>query len=89
MKLVLTTRFAKDLRSIRDAHVKADVDSALDTMKAATRLEELGDVIKIKGAKNAFRMRVGNYRIGFYLDGDTITLGRFADRKDIYRLFPS
>ncbi len=89
MKLVLTSRFAKDLRSIRDVSVKADVNSALDKMKAAKRLEDLGDVVKMKGAKNAFRMRVGEYRIGFYLDGDTITLGRFANREDIYRLFPS
>ena len=57
-------------------------------MKNATKLEDAGDIIKMKGSKNAYRMRVGEFRIGFYLDGDTVTLGRFANRKDIYRLFP-
>ncbi len=88
MKLVFTSRFSKDLKTIRDRSVKADVSAQLDAMQTASRLEEAGDITKMKGSKNAFRARVGNYRIGFYLDNDTITLGRFADRKDIYKLFP-
>lgn len=88
MKLVFTSRFSKDLKTIRDRSVKADVSAQLDAMQTASRLEEAGDITKMKGSKNAFRARVGNYRIGFYPDNDTITLGRFADRKDIYKLFP-
>ena len=88
MKLIFTTRFSKDLKFISDPTVKADVSTAIDRMKAASRLEEFGDVIKMKGSKNAFRLRVGDYRIGFYLEGDVVTLGRFANRKDIYKLFP-
>lgn len=88
MKLIFSTRFAKDLRAIQDTSLKASIQSALDRMQAAKRLEEIGDVVKMKGSKNAFRARVGEYRIGFFLDEDKITLGRFANRKDIYRLFP-
>jgi mRNA interferase RelE/StbE len=88
VKVIFTTRFSKDLRAIRDRSLKQEISSAIDAMQSASTLEELGDVIKMKGAKNAYRLRLGDYRIGFYFDGDTITLGRFANRKDIYRLFP-
>ncbi|MCC5620529.1 type II toxin-antitoxin system RelE/ParE family toxin [Nostoc sp. CHAB 5715] len=33
-------------------------------------------------------MRVGDYRIGFTVAGDTITFVRVLHRKDIYRYFP-
>jgi mRNA interferase RelE/StbE len=88
VKVIFTTRFSKDLRTLRDRSLKQDVSSAIDSMQSAGTLEELGDVTKMKGAKNAYRLRLGDYRIGFYYEGDTITLGRFANRKDIYRLFP-
>jgi mRNA interferase RelE/StbE len=88
VKLVFTSRFAKDLRTIRDNSLKSEVNAALDKLKKATRLEEAGDITKLKGSKNAFRLRVGDYRLGFYLENDTIILGRFANRRDIYRLFP-
>jgi mRNA interferase RelE/StbE len=88
VKVIFTTRFSKDLRAVRDRSLKQDVSFAIDSMQSASTLEELGDVIKMKGAKNAYRLRLGDYRIGFYSEGDTITLGRFANRKDIYRLFP-
>ena len=43
---------------------------------------------KLKGDDNAYRLRVGDYRIGFYFDGDTVTFARVLHRKDIYRYFP-
>ncbi len=42
----------------------------------------------MKGAKNAYRIRFGSYRIGIYLEGDHIILSRVLDRKDIYQYFP-
>ncbi len=32
----------------------------------------------MEGAKNAYRIRFGNYRVGFYLEGDSIILSRVA-----------
>ncbi|HAO10876.1 MAG TPA: plasmid stabilization protein, partial [Planktothrix sp. UBA8407] len=43
---------------------------------------------KLKGDDNAYRLRVGDYRIGFYFDGETVTFARVLHRKDIYRYFP-
>jgi mRNA interferase RelE/StbE len=43
-----------------------------------------GDVKKLKGFKNEFRLRVGKYRVIFELLGDVITIYDVGDRKDIY-----
>ena len=42
------------------------------------------DVKKLKGFKNKYRLRAGNYRVLFELEGATIVVYDVGDRKDIY-----
>jgi mRNA interferase RelE/StbE len=44
-----------------------------------------GDIKKLKGSRNQYRLRVGNYRVLFELEGDTITVYALGHRKDIYK----
>ncbi len=44
-----------------------------------------GDVQKLKGARNEYRLRIGNRRVLFELEGRTVTVYAVGDRKDIYR----
>jgi mRNA interferase RelE/StbE len=44
-----------------------------------------GDVKKLKGSKNEYRMRVGNFRVLFELVGRRIVVYTLGQRKDIYR----
>jgi mRNA interferase RelE/StbE len=44
-----------------------------------------GDIKKLKGSKNQYRLRVGKYRILFELESTTITVYDIGNRKDIYR----
>ncbi len=43
-----------------------------------------GDVKKLKGFKQKYRLRAGNYRVLFELEGATIVIYDVGDRKDIY-----
>ena len=43
-----------------------------------------GDVKKLKGFKNKYRLRAGNYRVLFELEGPTVVVYDVGDRKDIY-----
>lgn len=88
MKIQYSSRFAKDIRAITDASVKAEIAEVLALIKSATKLQEIPNLKKMKGAKNAFRVKAGEYRIGFYLNQDTISIARCVNRKDIYRSFP-
>lgn len=42
----------------------------------------------MKGFPDAFRIRLGEYRVGILLDKDSIVLVRMLHRKEIYRYFP-
>ncbi len=44
-----------------------------------------GDVKKLKGARNEYRLRVGDYRLLFELEGTTVIVYSAGNRKDIYR----
>lgn len=43
-----------------------------------------GDVKKLKGFKHKYRLRAGNYRVLFELEGSTVVIYDVGDRKDIY-----
>lgn len=43
-----------------------------------------GDVKKLKGFKHKYRLRAGNYRVLFELEGTTVVIYDVGNRKDIY-----
>ena len=45
----------------------------------------LRDLKKLKGSKNEYRLRVGNYRVLFELEGKRIVVYTVGPRKDIYQ----
>jgi mRNA interferase RelE/StbE len=50
--------------------------------------EEIMRFKRMKGSTNAYRIRIGNYRLGFYYIEGAVILTRFLHRKDIYKYFP-
>ena len=44
-----------------------------------------GNVKKLKGSRNQYRLRVRHYRVLFELEGRTVTVYAVGNRKDIYR----
>ncbi|HSM82462.1 MAG TPA: type II toxin-antitoxin system RelE/ParE family toxin [Nodosilinea sp.] len=57
-------------------------------MPAATDLTTLPNIKALVGATNRYRIRVGNYRIGLELNGETLEIMRVLHRRDFYRYFP-
>lgn len=43
-----------------------------------------GDVKKLKGFKRKYRLRAGDYRVLFELEGTTVVIYDVGHRKDIY-----
>jgi mRNA interferase RelE/StbE len=44
-----------------------------------------GNVKKLQGSRNQYRLRIGAYRVIFELEGRTVTVYAVGNRKDIYR----
>ncbi len=60
----------------------------IEIIETSNKLNDIADIKRLKGFKNFYRMRLGNFRIGFQFQNNTIELIRFLERKDIYNKFP-
>ena len=86
MKISIERSFERDVKKLTP-QVQSKIKSAIEVLQSASTLDEL-DVSKMEGAKNAYRVRIGDYRIGFYLENNQIILSRALNRREIYRYFP-
>jgi len=80
--------FTKDLRRIRDKDLLNRAKAVIETVEQAPSLGEIPSLERLKGWSKYFRIRVGDYRVGLVVEGNTVTFIRFLHRKDIYRYFP-
>ena len=88
MKVTIQKLFEKDIHKISDKKLASQVSIAIDEMETATNLSDLRNIKKMVAKGNYYRMRIGNYRLGFKAETDSIILLRFMHRKDIYSYFP-
>ena len=80
--------FARDLKKIKNQDVRDRVRQVIANVEAATELQAIDDLKKLSGAEGFFRIRIGDYRIGLYLEGETVEFVRCLNRRDLYRYFP-
>jgi len=88
MRVLFTRQFEKQIQKIRDRHIAEKIENAILQTKAAKSIAEITEIKKLKGYSNAFRIKIGTYRIGLYISGDTVEFACVLNRKDIYRYFP-
>ena len=88
MKVEFKSSFARDLRKLNDVDTRARVEKLIAAVKQADSLDQLSGVKKLQGQDDIYRIRLGDYRVGVSLSGETVTFVRCLHRKDIYRYFP-
>jgi len=88
MELVFLRSFMQDLKRIKDPAIRRKIERTVKQMQAARSLHDIRNVKKLEGHAQVFRVRIGDYLIGFFLKGSTIELAVAANRRDIYRSFP-
>jgi mRNA interferase RelE/StbE len=71
----------KDLRAL-DAAVARRVANKLQAIESEGRI--VGNVKRLTGRPPRFRLRVGQYRVLFRMDGDTMKVFRIAHRREAY-----
>ena len=89
MRTLYLPSFIKDLKSLRGLPVYDRVKSvAFDEVPQCRHLNEISNFPKLRKSANAYRIRVGDYRIGVLQKGETLVFARVLHRKDLYRYFP-
>ena len=72
MKIKYESKFAKDLRSIRDTKLLAKIKEMIDECKVAENLTELKNIKKLQGYETFYRIRIGDYRVGIEVLNDEL-----------------
>jgi len=81
--------FQKSLEKIRDKSLFPRIVRSIINLEKAKSLAEIPNLKKLAGFKEYYRVRIGDYRLGFEkLSNTTIRLIIIANIKDIYKFFP-
>lgn len=88
MILNYNRKFLKDLERVKDKKIKLALKKKILNLKETSDLSKVKGMKKIKAHPDAYRIRIGKYRLGLFYSGGKIILQRFLKREDIYKLFP-
>ena len=88
MKLRYLKSFLRDIEKLKDPQTKQHIKTQIEQIKSAEKQNEIRQLKKIKGHPYTYRIRLGNYRMGLFIEKDVVTFVRFVKRNDIYKLFP-
>lgn len=87
MQVEFLSSFSKDLDKIKSKKLKESVKSLIEKIGRSESLSEIPNIKRLEGHKNAYRIRIGDYRLGFFAS-EVIQFARLKHRKEIYRMFP-
>jgi mRNA interferase RelE/StbE len=89
MKVIFSKAIVRDAKKINDKKLVEKIDALIRDLKEAESLLEIPNLKKLKGSSFAFRIRIGDYRLGLYQYSEgEILLMRLLKRNDIYKVFP-
>ena len=81
--------FIKDLKVLKSSSSYKRIKSLVfKEIPTCQNLEDICNIKKMKVAEDAYQIRVGDYRIGFFFKNEIIIFARVCHRKDIYKIFP-
>jgi mRNA interferase RelE/StbE len=81
--------FAKSIERLKNRELKERIKKTILKFESSPNLTAIPSVKEMKGHPGFFRLRVGDYRVGFELiSPNKILLILVAHRKDIYKKFP-
>jgi len=88
MKISYKKQFLKDLSTLPQTIRKKIEKLVFDLIPVESCSEIMNRMSKMKGCENYYKIRVGDYRIGIFIQNDFLEFKRILHRKEIYRYFP-
>jgi mRNA interferase RelE/StbE len=81
--------FIKDLKALKSTPYYESIRKfSFEEIIEISSFEEINNIKKLQGYDNAYRIRIGDYRLGIIFYGEALIFERVLHRKDIYRYFP-
>ncbi|TAF03281.1 MAG: type II toxin-antitoxin system RelE/ParE family toxin [Nostocales cyanobacterium] len=87
MNIQYLPSFIKDLKALKSTPYYESIKKfTFEEIIEISSFEEITNIKKLYD--NAYRIRIGDYRLGIIFDGETLIFERVLHRKEIYRYFP-
>jgi mRNA interferase RelE/StbE len=80
--------FVKDINKIKNQRLRNQIADCIDQVQKVDSLAQIASLKKITGETHYYRIRLGDYRLGIKVSGNTVIFIRALNRKEIYRYFP-
>ena len=88
----MNTRFREsfdaDLSVITDTALLRRIRKVIEQVEAARVFQQIPNLKRLDAKGKYYRIRVGDYRVGFVFEQGAVTFVRCLNRKEIYRYFP-
>ncbi len=88
MNTAFRESFDADLSAIRNASLLRRIKKVIEQVEAARTFQQIPNLKRLEASGKYYRIRVGDYRLGFVFEEARVTFVRCLDPKEIYRYFP-
>ena len=88
MKTAFRESFDSDLSVITDASRLRRIHKIIEQVEAARTFQQIPNLKRLEASGKYYRIRLGEYRLGFVFENGAVTFVRCLHRKEIYRYFP-
>ncbi len=88
MQVEFRKTFKQDLKSLKDGKVLKRVQQVVEEVEGAEALLEIRNIKVLQGYEGFYRIRVGDYRVGLFVEKGIVAFVRVLHRKEVYRYFP-
>ena len=88
MNVRFKASFASDLRALNDKSLLERIRALIAQVESVVSPTEIPNLKKLRGGGAYYRARLGDYRVGIAVEGDTIVFVRVLHRREVYRFFP-
>jgi len=88
MNVLVNKKFLKELTTLPEKERKKIEKFVFKDTANYLMLSQIPNLGKLKGYRNYYKIRFGDYRIGLRYEDDTLIFERVLHRKDIYKYYP-
>jgi mRNA interferase RelE/StbE len=88
MEVAFTKIFSKQIDTLHNESLKLRLVQVVQNVISANTLQDIVNLKKMKGHHTAYRIKIGDYRVGLFFEDGLIIFAYWAHRKDIYNKFP-
>ena len=88
MNTAFRESFDADLSAIINPALLRRIRKVIEQVEAAQTFQQIPNLKRLQATGKYYRIRIGDYRIGFVFERGTVTFVRCLNRRDIYRFFP-